>query len=191
MEAGEARERVKILSLAEGDGALRWEETRMTWAKVEETGARNLFSSVGLAAGTVMLTIRRQALGLDQMLEWKGQRLFITAITPRSRDSGWLEVTTGKVRVLDCVTKRRGPVKAPLPSLCFPGVLTEKYQGYDPGKAQAEVTSTYVLVTPKTVELAVGDVYAAAGMEGAYNVTACHILDQYKNEYEATWRRDA
>ena len=49
VRAGEMRERVTILTLAEKTDKTGWEwtETRTTWAKVEKTGKRSLFSTVG------------------------------------------------------------------------------------------------------------------------------------------------
>lgn len=177
MEVGEARERVKVLDLLAVGDALQWVETGTVWAKVEETGARNLFSSVGLGAGTVVVIIRKRALTLHQMLEHRGQRLFITGILPKERSPGWLEVTTAKVTVRECLARSDQGV-----GTVFPGVLTEKYGGHRQDFPMASNELRMVLVTPKGMRLEPGSLVEV--LDASWVVLVPHELDPYKNEYE-------
>ena len=187
-----------MLELREAPGGWRWEETRKTWAGVEESSTRNLFSAIGLGARSVELLLRRQTLTLHNALCWRGQHLFLTEINTLG---GWLEVKAAAVQVSDCVaqtyTQARDPAKGNRPqrvagpAVVIPGVVTEKYIGYDREETHGEITRTMVLVTPKAVELDEGDVVTVAGSgAGRYHVTAVHLLDTYKNEYEMTRRED-
>ena len=64
----------------------------------------------------------------------------------------------------------------------FPGVLTEKYVGHDQPDLHSEVTTDFVLVVPKIIQLEPGSVVLAG--EKHYRVRIPHLLDAYKNEYE-------
>ena len=70
----------------------------------------------------------------------------------------------------------------------FPGVLTEKYLGHTQERPQTSTTVTYVLVTPKAIELAPGSLVDAGGKN--YEVQVCHTLDAWKNEYEIQRKED-
>ena len=71
VQAGELRERVTILSLVENpDGTgWDWQEGKTTWAKVEQTGKRSLFSTVGVSRPEWRVTLRHQPLTLFQAKE--------------------------------------------------------------------------------------------------------------------------
>ena len=75
VQAGELRERVTILSLVENpDGTgWDWQEGKTTWAKVEQTGKRSLFSTVGAGREEWRATMRQQPLTLHQALRWRGR----------------------------------------------------------------------------------------------------------------------
>ena len=70
----------------------------------------------------------------------------------------------------------------------FPGVLTEKYLNYSKDEPHDVNEITFVLVTPKQVQLKSGDIVITE--ECSYSVIACHTLDGYKNEYEIQRRKD-
>lgn len=178
MEVGEARERVGILSLTETDEGFCWAEEMTIWAKVEETGARNLFSSVGLAAGTVEIAIRKRALSLQQMMEWKGQKLFLTSIQPREKDPGWLTVMAAKV-VVETVVRREC---TGVSRLSFPCVRTELYAKHRQDNPMSVNELRQALVTPKTVALRPGQLVVVGGVP--WEVLVPYELDPYKNEYE-------
>ena len=76
--------------------------------------------------------------------------------------------------------------------MSFPGVLTEKYVGYEREDTYAKTKRTLVLVTPKVVTIGEGDLVTVTQgpAQAVYNVQARHVLDEYKNEYEMTFSGD-
>lgn len=172
MNAGELRERVTVLSLTEADGTYSWTPLRLTWAAVEEKTGKNLFSSVGLGARSVALTLRRQALTLRQAILWRGKHCFLTDI----RDNGRLYWDVDAALVTPVTCRSEG--------VTFPAVRTEKYLGWNrdvPPMSQNEYV--YVLVVPKAApQLTPGGLVAVEGAE--WEIRVAHTLDEYKNEYE-------
>ena len=83
VQAGEMRERVTILTLAERpDGTgWEWQAGKTTWAKVEKTGKRSLFSTVGASREEWCATMRTQPLTLHQALRWRGHFLILADLT--------------------------------------------------------------------------------------------------------------
>ena len=201
VDAGKLSERLEVLELREtGPGIWAWEPARKTWGQVElDAGQRkNLFSSVGIGARNASLVLRRQALTLHNALRWKGQHLFPTAIVPRGR--GHLDVTAALVEPVRCVAQpwhnekgagNRAERVNDSP-VTFPGVLTEKYIRYQSEDSYAKSVGTYVLVTPKVIQLREGVLVTVQEGPAAavYNVQVRHALDKYKNEYEIAFSRD-
>ena len=178
--ASDLRERVEVLELAAVEGGWVWRSVRMSWAQVELTGRTNLFSKVGIGARDASLVLRKQPITLCNALRWRNQHLFLTAITENTH--GWLEVSAAQVELVPC----RGNVHQGTGVPLFPGILTEKYLRYEQEKPMATNTLTYVLVTPKAVELTRGGLVEVAGEP--HVVQVAHTLDPAKNEYEL-WRK--
>lgn len=176
MDAGELRERVELLTLEETADGFAWTVSRKVWAKVEITGGKNLFSSVGIGARDVKLTVRAAGITLHHAIRYKGQHLFLAEIT--SPERGWLELRAALVDVVDCLAS----AEAPNPGPSFPAVRTEKYLGFVQREPQTENTARYVLVTPKAIDLAIGSLVQVA--DETLVVQVSHTLDAYKNEYE-------
>lgn len=111
VRAGEMRERVTILTLAEKADKTGWEwtETRTTWAKVEKTGKRSLFSTVGAGREEWRATMRQQPLTLHQALRWRGHFLFLSDLT--YPDRGHMEASTAMIEPVTG-TVRRTKVKS-------------------------------------------------------------------------------
>lgn len=201
IDAGRLDQRLEVLELRETEpGIWAWETVRKAWGQVElDAGIRkNLFSSVGIGARNASLVLRRQALTLHNALRWKGRHLFLTAIIPRGR--GHLDVSAALVEPVQCVAQPRhnemgeGNRAKPVydPPVTFPGVLTEKYIRYQPEDGYAKAAGTYVLVTPKAIRLREGSLVTVQSGPAAavYNVRVCHVLDDFKNEYEIAFSRD-
>ena len=176
--AGEMRERVGVLSLVYDREAdeYRWAEVRRVWARAELDSRSNLFSSVGIGARGVTFTLRRRS-GLDL-------HCFLPAIRPDGEDRGYQTVKAALCQVRQC---QKDADKDPAGSR-FPGVLTEKYVGHDQPDIHGEVTTDYVLVTPKSVTLAPGSWVTVDG--AYYRVLESHTLDEWKNEFEVRRRED-
>lgn len=185
VNAGDLRERLRVLTCApDGDG-LRWTETGRVWAKAEPDSRKNLFSGVGIGTRGVTFTIRaRPGLTLHQAFFWRGRHCFLTDIAPRTGCPGYWDARAALVTVSDC----RKDADRQIPGMRFPGVLTEKYAGHDQPDLHAETVTDYVLVTPKAVELAPGSWVTADG--AYYRVRVPHLLDPYKNEFEIRRKED-
>lgn len=179
MDAGKLRETLEVLELRETAPAIwEWVPIRRTWAQVEQSAKTNLFSQVGLGARDAAMVIRRQPLTLHNAMRWRGQHLFVTAITQRDRN--YLDVAAALVEVDAVILQDEG--------LRFPGVLTEKYVRFSQEWPMSENEHSLVLVTPKQIRLQPGSLVEARG--NAWEVLMPHELDAYKNEYELGRRVD-
>lgn len=193
MNAGDLKEKIYIKKLKEHDRILRWENIDTCWAKVEHKNSRNLFSSVGCGAQTVLFTIRTTDLSLHDAIHWGGNHYFITTIAPLGRR--FLKVTTATSVLLECSIYKASqtynelgnPVSGEANQYVFPACITEKYVGYAFHEPRAVHTTCYVFITPKCVELEANCVIF--GGPHQYAINKCHTLDPFKNEYEAV-RKD-
>lgn len=188
MNPGELNKRVQILTLKTEADIMCWEVFKNIWAKVEITGKTNYFSKVGMGVLSVKFTMRRQSLSLYDALCFYGRHYFITGITPIS--NLYMEVETAKIEPVPCVQfsnetildQLNRPVDEQKPVLTFPGMLVEKYLRSNTETGHDEGEVTLVLVTPKQVQVDAGKLIEVQGKP--YKVAVCHMLDEYKNEYE-------
>lgn len=200
IDAGHLRERVQIFRPGKlPDGSVGWREVRKAWAQQETGSGRTIFSTVGLGARTELFTLRRQELSQGDLIAWQGGAHYVTAV--QRLEPEYIKATTGAVQV-DRITVERwktgkGPNNRPIRqmelTLEAQAAITEKYLGYERDSTHAETAVTYVLVTPKELELKAGDLVkvSSGALAGEiYNVTALHVLDPVKNEYEMTLRKD-
>ena len=197
--AGKLDQPLEVLELRETSaGMWEWVAARRAWGQVEQTAKTNLFSTVGVGATDAAIVLRTQPLTLPNALRWRGQHLFLTSISHRNRNH--LDVAAALVEPVTCTaqgyTTKMGegnrPQKVETDPVTFPGVLTEKYVKYEQEDTFAKSRRGLVLVTAKPIRLREGDlVTVQAGPAAAvYNVQACHVLDEYKNEYEVEFSRD-
>lgn len=220
MNAGELNQLVTVLKLvSDGDAGWSWSAQKTIWAKVKQDGGQgkmNLFSRVGLGAKTELFTMRVGSYTLHHALRWRGKHYFITDIR-ELEDRRFCMVETAAIEPIICVAERpvfgtdalKRPVALEPVRVCFPACAMEKYLGWEQKKPMAVNETAYVIVTPKAVQLRSGDLVrmspcpdeAAPGstkmgensvlpQKPAYTVTVCHVLDEYKNEYEVTRQAD-
>lgn len=199
INAGALNQKVHIMELSQTETGWDWTERRKAWAKAELTGKSNIFSSVGLGARTVVFTIRRQSIDLNCSIVWNGQHCFLTSIVP-TEDRVHLVVTAAMVSLVSCTARMfastlgvgNRPVRTESGSISFQTAITEKYVGHSMGDTHAESSVTYVLVTPKAVVLSPGDQVTLEDgpAPGTYPVTCCHMVDEFKNEYEIARKAD-
>lgn len=196
MNPGELNQRIEILTLSNTEHMYSWNMSDRIWAKAEILDKINIFSRVGIGAKSVKFTIRKQELTLHNAFRWKGSHCFLTDIV--EIDRMYYEVTAAMIEPKICIVKRTGepvldelnrPVYGEPTVLTFPGCLTEKYLGHTQGIPMATIETRYVLVAPKVIELAVGELVTIDNV--AYAVEVPHTLDDYKNEYEIAARSDA
>lgn len=195
MNSGELRHRIDILILKNDNNVFTWETLNTIWAKAEDLDKTNIFSKLGIGAKSVKFIIRKCSLTLHQAIRWQGRHYFITDI--KELDRMYFELITAQLEPKICIATRKIPVKnelnRPIPGepqtiATFPGYLVEKYLGYQQEKPQAINEINYVLVTPKTINLEVGDLVKID--DDTFNVRITHVLDEYKNEYEITVIKD-
>ena len=197
--AGKLDQLLEVLELQETSaGMWEWAAARRAWGQVEQTAKTNLFSKVGVGARDAAIVLRTQPITLHNALRWGEQHLFLTAITKLDRNH--MSVGAALVNPAACTAARTEdtigengrPKTAETMRVTFPGVLTERYVRFEQEDTHAENDVSYVLVTPKAIVLRAGDLVTIQDGQapGVYHVTACHILDQWKNEYEISWRGD-
>lgn len=188
-------ERADILTLREVGGGVQfsWVPQACTWCKSEPKTQGNIFSKIGISARTIVFTMYRRNITPKNALRWKGQFCFITDVVP---DGIYLIVTAALVQPTRCIAERIASktgdnnlvTEDEQPVVGFPGVLTEKYLNYSKDEPHNANEITFVLVTPKQVQLKSGDIVVTE--ECSYNVIACHTLDGYKNEYEIRRKKE-
>ena len=183
VDAGSLSERLELLELKQtAEQTWEWVPIRRIWAKVDQTAKTNLFSKAGVGARDAAIVIRRQPVTLHQALRWKGQHLFLTSIT--RKDRMYLDIQAALVAQVAC----RADADEGENGRCFPGVITEKYAKWEQPEPYSINRLTYVLVTPKSIQLRRGGLVNVAGTN--YEVQLAHTLDPYKAEYEIVRTED-
>lgn len=179
--AGDLKDLVQVLDFQETEpGRWAWVPGRKAWAQVTQTSKTNLFSKVGVGARDAAVVLRKQPLTLHQALFWKGQHLFLTSAVDRGRMH--LDVQAALVDLVDC---QADPAED---GAHFPAVLTEKYIRHEQMEPLAVNTTSFVLVTPKVIDLEEGRLVDVDGVP--YEVQMAHRLDRYKNEFEIVRKAD-
>ena len=179
-QVGKMRDRAVRLRLAQTPEKVSWEASGNVWAKAERQMGGNIFSSVGLSAESWKLTVRAQDITMHDALELDGRHHFITAIDRPER--GFFEIMTARVKIVSCQAEPGAG------GLVFPAAMTEKYVRHEQLTPMADNTVSFVLVTPKCVDLAEGRLVMADGL--IYEIQTAHRLDAYKNEFEIVRRWD-
>lgn len=179
-QVGKMRDRAVRLRLAQTPEKVSWEASGNVWARAERQTGGNIFSSVGLSAESWKFTVRAQDITMHDALELDGRHHFITAIDKPER--GFFEIMTARVKMTACQAEPGAG------GLIFPAALTEKYVRHEQLSPMADNTVSYVLVTPKCVDLEEGRLVKADGL--IYEIQTAHRLDEYKNEFEIVRRWD-
>ena len=194
MNPGVLNERVEILSLESTGKTLSYYVSKNIWAKAELLNKTNYFSKVGMGVKSAKFTIRRQEISLHNALKYRGNHYFITSITPVLKmylevEAAMIEpdvcIKTSEETKLDSLNRPRLQQKT---EYSFPGFITEKYLRYTEEKGHGENEISFVVVTPKEVVMDTGKLVKIK--ENYYKVINCHLLDEYKNEYEVVKTED-
>ncbi len=195
MQAGTFDTPAAVLHLDQQDDTYQWQESGCILVKAEPQSKTNLFSKVGLGQKSIRFTMRKRPLTLHDAIQWQGKHCFLTDI--REIDRMYLEVTTALIDPISCIAFHTAQILDDLnrPAFkniriaSFPGFLTEKYLGFEQKEVHTETQTTYVLVTPKAIVLQSGDLVQIG--DDFYTIKIIHVLDEYKNEYEITEKRDS
>lgn len=188
IDPGSLNEPISILELQKNDTEYSWNAIATAWAKSEQQKEKNIFSAVGISVKSVKFILWKQNFTLINAFRWKGKFCFLTNI--EDVDCLFYEVTAALIEPRPCavthVTTEKNELKNPVAvkseTITFPAVLTEKYLGFEQKEPQAITETTYVLVTPKVIELLISDLVDISGKK--YCVHVAHTLDECKNEYE-------
>jgi hypothetical protein len=197
MNPGELNNKISVMSVKLTGKTYYWEQTSGIWAKVEQLKGNNLFSQVGIGVKSIQFTIRKNsALSLHNAFQWQGKHCFLTNIN--EVDRGFYEVTAALIDPKLCIIKRTDkptkdslnrPVYSAPENITFPGCLVEKYAGHKQENPMAIIEMRYVVVTPKVIELEIGELITIDNVN--YEVLVKHTLDEYKNEFEIVFKGDA
>ncbi|MDD3173585.1 MAG: head-tail adaptor protein [Herbinix sp.] len=196
MNPGELNERIAVLEFLINENVYKWMKVSAIWAKSEQLSSNNIFSTVGIGAKSIKFTIRKnKTLTLHNAFTWHGKHCFITNIN--EIDSMYYEVTAALAEPKSCLVSREAkptknelnrPVYGVPEIITFYGCLVEKYIGHNQGDPMSTIEIRYVLVTPKSIELKVGEIVTIDST--GYTVLITHALDEYKNEYEIKAEED-
>ena len=193
------RERVEVLALRQdAAGNYAWAPVRARGAAIEQGERTNLFSKIGLGARSATVTIRRDpALTLHHALRWRGQHLFLTAVSGGEHDgkqtvqTAIVEPTmlTAKPQAVKSRDALNRPTVEAVAAYTFPGVLTELYRREAEDGAPITERVQRVLVTPKEIRLKRGDLVNDG--DTTWVVVRVLPLDPYKQEYVIEMQEDA
>lgn len=103
-----------------------------------------------------------------------------------------MDIKTVNIEPKLCILKRyeynedkfNRPQKGIITVYKFYSYVLEKYSGYVQEKVNSTTIQTYILLTPKVIDLKVGDIVEINSI--TYNVQVTHKLEEYSNEYEIT-----
>lgn len=194
MNPRKLNQRVEILTLKNLGNNYSWEKASIIWAEVTALDKINIFSKVGIGAKSFKFVIRKRDLTLHNAFKWRDNHCFITDIKDMGRL--YLEVTAAMIEPRACTVTRseivknslNRPVESSPVTITFPGCLVEKYLGHKQQIPQVINEIAYVLVTPKSINLEIGDLIEIK--EDVFNIKVAHVLDEYKNEYEIFLKKD-
>ena len=198
MNAGDFRHKLEILELVETEpDCYKWQKALIVWAKAEHpTGLNSVFAKNAMSAKTVRLTVHATtALSLHNALRLESDGHL--ALADINRDTpGFLLLTAAVVAPVTCVAERtvtgmggyNRPAVSHKPPVTFPGIIAEKYLRQTQDEPMSRSDARYVLVTPKVIQLEVGELVTAGGFQ--CEIVVPHVLDPHKNEYEILRRYD-
>lgn len=190
--------RASLLAVVEtATGVYEWVEQKKLWVHMQRKNSSNLFSKVGIGAKTVLFTMRKTSgVSLFSALRVNGRFYFLTDIV--DADPIQWEITAADIQPVTCSTDRTEPTideykrrqfdESKDHVVTFPGILTEKYLGFEQQNPMGRLTTTFVLVTPKIIALEDRDLVTIG--DDTFDVQVAHCLDEYKNEYEIIRRED-
>lgn len=188
MDAGKLDKRLRVLSY---DG--EWTDAFGAWASMEEKD-RIIYSALATSKQGAKFVMRTNKITPANLILFGAQYYAIGSV---QHTEGYVTVTAAEVEPIKCTASAPSitydelnfPTYGTSVKTEFYGILAEKYVNWKQEQPNASLELGVILVTPKQVELASGDVVTANGKE--YAVTACHLMDKFRNEYEIAERTDA
>ena len=199
MNVGAFTSQIDILEFVEAScNKYEWQAKKRLWASIEDQNANAIFSKHGHTVRSSKITIRSQPdLTLHNALALSppdSQHFFLIDIDRNT--PGFYVLSTVIIEPVTCVVeptstsmaKNNRPEIKKLPSITFPGYLTEKYLKQTQLEPMSYSENRYILVTPKSINIRTGELVKVGNM--LCESVIPHILDPYKNEYEILMRVD-
>ena len=173
MQTGDLREKVTLLTLQKDGDVWTYQDGKTVYAAAKVSERGTILSSMGMGARAAEMTFRAaNAPGLMQALRWRGKTYVVSTVLPDLRL--WTQITAALVEL------RTAKVKG---VVTFPAIVLERYIRWASEKPMDTTAESYMLITPKEIELQAADLLAIDGL-GTYHVTTLHRTDPAKNEYE-------
>ena len=169
-DIGAFRYQADLMRYTQTSSGWAWTKVRNLWTIAERGSGKNIFSAVGLGAESWRFTLRAQDLSIKDAIRFDGYHHFISNVQEVER--GFWVADAARVAVAAC---QYG-------GMSFEAAVTEKYVTFNQMTPQSENHITYVLVTPKVIELQPGAYLSIDGHD--YSILLKHELDPVKNEYE-------
>lgn len=193
--------RVSILEFIKNDNSYIWVEKCKLWADILIDGKKNLFSQVGIGARNAIFVItHNDSITMFDAIKYQNKHYLITQIDDLEKK--YKKITAAEALLANCKfqgveytkDKYNRPIAQELPCISFEACFTEKYVGYTETPVSANTETILVAITPKIIDLNVGDAIEVLDestvKNGFYIVQKVHKLDEYKNEYEVLLKDD-
>lgn len=187
---------INTLRLSLSGTAYSWVADQAIRAAVEQTDRTNIFSNISMGAVSTKFVIWNEiALTMHNAILHNNLHYMITGIKPVGRK---LEIAAAQLTprtfqlygaTLTLDKYNRPSYGTSAVQKTFPAYLAEQYIRAVDQSPQTLRDEMYNLITPKAIDLAVGDVVVSGSV--SYAVRARHMLDEYKNEYEVAAKEDA
>lgn len=198
MNPGLLKERISIMDYVLKDEIYQWVKVFESNSKVEREFKRKIFSKFGFGTDeTTKFTVRfNNKIDAKKAILYRNNHYLLSSEDNVDNRNRFQEITTVKIEPKLFEAKRniinKDELNRPVQELkiiykfyCY---LLEKYVGYSQEKINNTTTETFVLITPKIINLKVGDIVTFNDIN--YNVEVTHILDEDTNEYEIVVKKD-
>jgi head-tail adaptor len=175
-----------------------WELESKLWAHKKVENRRCVFSKFGMSSDTTtVFTVRfNKNLNKNFSIVHENDFYIIVSIIDTEDKKQIQEVTAAKVILKTCeiirLVSEKGLLNRPKDELKkiyeFPCCLAEKYIRNIQENVQSIIDETYILITPKGINIDNGDLAVIDGV--TYNILTSHTLDEFRNEYEITVKKE-
>lgn len=191
---GILREWADVLELAASGGQLAWQKKRRISVQAAITGTGTVSPYSTQKREAVRFLVRRQSITQNHLILYQDRTYQITQKKPSGQL--YLELSAVLAPVLCCELYGTETAKDSLNrpqetrklALAFPGFLSEKSVLLQEEAGHNETQDTFVLTAPKQVQADEGKLVRIQDVW--YEITGCHRLGDWWDDYEIRRRRD-
>lgn len=167
-----------------------WKPISSIWCEVVQTSKKGAFDDTQ----STIFKIYRKNIGFSQALMLGGNFFHIDKVVEKGV---YVEISTTQVTLKDCrkieetitYNEMKNPITSINTTLSFPAIRYKKSRAYEQDDIKAQLSEKDVLLTPKDIELAEGDLIEISGKK--FMVIAVDDIAEFKNEYEIKREDDA